>query len=182
MPLINKYGRRPIYIAGFVGYTAFTVWVAVSTSYESHLAGRILLGFVSGAGECLAPLTIADIWFLHERGGKMAIYTVFLSFGSALGLVFDGLVTINYTWQYMYYIAIALIGFCTILVICFFPETAYHRTPTNRKITIDQKGAVGSTEGGDAPPPKRTYRENLRVFTQVYTKESLFKMFIRPLG
>jgi MFS family permease len=66
MPLVNKYGRRPIYIIGFVGYTMCAIWVAVSSTYGSHLAGRILLGFFSSTGECLAPLTIADMYVLHH--------------------------------------------------------------------------------------------------------------------
>jgi MFS family permease len=71
-PLINKYGKRPMYILSFSGYFATAIWSGVSTSYSSELAGRILLGFFSGAGECLGPGTISDVFFLHERGSAMA--------------------------------------------------------------------------------------------------------------
>jgi MFS family permease len=73
MPFINKFGRRPCYVIAFVCYTGFAAWAGAANSYASELAARILLGFVAGAGECLAPLTIADIWFLHERGSVMAL-------------------------------------------------------------------------------------------------------------
>jgi MFS family permease len=114
----------------------------------------------------------------------MAIYTVMLSIGSALGVVFDGLVTISLTWQYMYYIGIALIGFCTILVFLFFPETSYNRVIINKTITVNEKHTVngGLENGASSTPPKRPYKDNLRVFTGTYTKESLLKMFLRPLG
>jgi MFS family permease len=71
MPLVNKYGRRPIYILAFVCYTACAVWAGAAKTYGSELAARILIGFFAGAGDCLAPLTITDIWFLHERGTAM---------------------------------------------------------------------------------------------------------------
>jgi MFS family permease len=71
-PLINKYGKRPIYILSFSGYFATAIWSGVSTSYSSELTARILLGFFSGAGECLGPGTISDVFFLHERGSAMA--------------------------------------------------------------------------------------------------------------
>lgn len=30
-------------------------------------------GFASGAGELLGPITIADIWFVHERETALAL-------------------------------------------------------------------------------------------------------------
>jgi MFS family permease len=71
-PLINKYGRRPIYIISFTGYLFTAIWSGLSTGYTSELIARILLGFFSGAGECLGPATITDVFFLHERGTAMA--------------------------------------------------------------------------------------------------------------
>lgn len=72
MPLIVKYGRRPVYVSSFVLYTVCAVWAGASKTYGSELASRIVMGVASGAAEALAPLTIADIFFLHERGTVMA--------------------------------------------------------------------------------------------------------------
>lgn len=72
MPLIVKYGRRPIYVISFCLYTAAAAWAGGATSYSSELAARIFMGVGSGASETLAPLTISDIFFLHERGTVMA--------------------------------------------------------------------------------------------------------------
>lgn len=72
MPLIIKYGRRLVYVSSFVLYTICAVWAGASHSYGSELASRIIMGVASGAAEVLAPLTIADIFFLHERGTVMA--------------------------------------------------------------------------------------------------------------
>lgn len=72
MPLANKYGRRPIYIFSFFFYLVCAIWTAFTTSYASFLTARIIMGFFAGAGECLAPLSIADVFFLHQRGLVMA--------------------------------------------------------------------------------------------------------------
>lgn len=72
MPLINKYGRRPVYVSSFVLYTVCAIWAGASKSYGSELASRIVMGAAAGAAEVLAPLTISDIFFLHERGTVMA--------------------------------------------------------------------------------------------------------------
>lgn len=72
MPLIVKFGRRPVYLGSFTLYKGCAIWAGVSRSYTSELAARIIMGFAAGSGECIAPLTIADIFFLHERGLIMA--------------------------------------------------------------------------------------------------------------
>lgn len=72
MPLIIKFGRRPVYLISFVLYLSFAVWSANAKGFASQLAARICLGFVSGSADCLAPLTIADVTYLHERGFIMS--------------------------------------------------------------------------------------------------------------
>ena len=72
MPLILKYGRRPMYLISFIGYFATILWAGFAKSYASELAARILIGFFTSAGECIAPLTISDLFFLHERGFYMS--------------------------------------------------------------------------------------------------------------
>jgi MFS family permease len=72
MPIILKFGRRPVYLTAFTFYTGCAIWAGVAKSYSNELAARILMGLASGAGECVAPITIADIFFLHERGTVMA--------------------------------------------------------------------------------------------------------------
>jgi hypothetical protein len=37
-----------------------------------------------------APITIADIFFLHERGAVMAFYSSFMAIGVAIGLIISG--------------------------------------------------------------------------------------------
>ena len=72
MPLIVKYGRRPMYLISFTGYFVVTLWAGFSKSYSSELAARVFMGFFAGTGECIAPLSISDLFFLHERGLFMA--------------------------------------------------------------------------------------------------------------
>jgi MFS family permease len=72
IPFLNKYGRRPAYLLSYVLYLATTLWLAFDKNYGSFLAGRIILGFSAGAAEAFAPVTIADLFFLHERGAAMS--------------------------------------------------------------------------------------------------------------
>ncbi|KAE8453255.1 hypothetical protein EG329_011322 [Mollisiaceae sp. DMI_Dod_QoI] len=170
MPLVNKYGRRPIYIFSYTLYFGFTLWLCFTTNYGSFLAA---------------------LFFLHERGTVMAMYTAALTGGVAGGIVIAGLITIHNTWRTIYYVGAALIGSLLVLVFFTFPETNYIRdtTPssTESELSISDEKTGTSAEfvenGMSASIPKRkTYLQELRIFSGSYTNESLVNLFLRPIA
>lgn len=48
---------------------------------------RLLQGFASAPFETLVTSTIQDLFFVHERGQKMAIWGLMLTCGVLLGFV-----------------------------------------------------------------------------------------------
>jgi MFS family permease len=84
-PLLTKFGKRPVYLVSFSFFFLATVWSALATSYGSQMASRVFIGFMGGAAECLAPLTITDLFFVHERGTYLGVFQAFLSCGVAAG-------------------------------------------------------------------------------------------------
>ncbi|KAF3010519.1 hypothetical protein E8E14_009823 [Neopestalotiopsis sp. 37M] len=190
VPLTNKFGRRPIYVTSYLIYFVCCIWLIFEKSYGGFLAGRILIGIGAGAAETIAPVSIADVFFLHERGFVMSMYTCFLSVGVALGILIDGLIVINHSWRVIYQVAAGLIGFVLVLAFFTFPETAYIREIPSANVaesrTVDKPhGSVGSdieSSAPSTPPKKESYLQSLKIYHRVWTDESLFKMFVRPLG
>ncbi|UKZ81785.1 hypothetical protein TrVFT333_009558 [Trichoderma virens FT-333] len=191
MPLIIKYGRRPVYIASFTLYTVTVIWAAVADSYANQLAARIVMGFAIGAGECLAPVTIADVSFLHERSALMAVYTAAVSGGVAGGIIVSGLITIAHGWRTIYYVSVALIGTMTVVLCLTMPETSYIRNPVqaetdNASSPLDKESGTEHTESigfrGQSIHKKYTFLQQLRVFHGKFTEEPLVKIFVRPIG
>ncbi|KAL7960557.1 MFS general substrate transporter [Trichoderma compactum] len=185
VPVANKWGRRPVYVASYMIYFATAVWLIFEKSYARFLAGRILMGFGAGAAETLAPITIADIFFLHERGRIMSAYTCFLSIGASGGLVISGLITIHHTWRTIYQVGSALIGFVLLALLFTVPETSYSRVEDYSSPPVDTPSdlSTSTTTQGELPSPKKkSYFETLLVFKAASTKENLVKMMIRPFG
>ncbi|KAK0119511.1 hypothetical protein ONS95_010955 [Cadophora gregata] len=150
-PLINKYGRRPMYIISFSGYLGTAIWSGLTLNYASELVARILLGFFSGAGECLGPGTISDLFFLHERGSMMALYSFAVGSGVSIGIIASGFIVLKNKWQTIYFVGAALIGGLLLLIIFTMPETSYNRTYDDQ---VDD----------DMPKSKRTdYRLSLSI-------------------
>ncbi|KAE8331459.1 hypothetical protein BDV39DRAFT_201110 [Aspergillus sergii] len=92
MPLISKYGRRPVYVTAFTLYLITAIWCSVAKGYVNFLIAHIIRGITVGAGECLAPITIADVFFLHERSTITALYNASLNLGVANGAIIDSFI------------------------------------------------------------------------------------------
>ncbi len=124
------------------------------------------------------------------------MYNSALSCGVSGGVIIAGLITINHSWRYIYYVATALIGAATLLVFFTMPETSFNRSPitvptdlnsTSRLYTetdgIEKSQHITHEEtGARSIPRKHTYVQSLRLNNGVLTKESLFKMFLRPIA
>lgn len=182
MPLVVKYGRRPIYLASFTLYAITAIWTALAKTYANALVARIVMGLAAGSGECLAPLTISDIFFLHERGTVMAMYTASLNFGVSIGIITSGLVTLSLDWRYIYWIASALIGTLTAVVFFTMPETSYIR-----RSYAEVEGLHDNKHGHHEHIPTEglraqgSYASSLRLFNGRFTSEPLVKLFLRPI-
>lgn len=202
VPLANKYGRRPVYVASYTLYLATAIWAILDHSYSGFLAARILMGFASGAAETIAPVTISDLFFLHERGSIMALYTSFLSVGVGFGMIIAGLITINNDWRVIYEVAAAIIGFILLFAFFAFPETAFNRDeadvidaqPLQRLSsgqasekthqTADRVSDVEVAPQSQQAPTKKkkTYLQSLSLYNGTFTSEPLYKIFVRPFG
>ncbi|KAK4168551.1 major facilitator superfamily domain-containing protein [Cladorrhinum sp. PSN259] len=201
IPVANKYGRRPTYVISYAIYFAAVIWLSFERSYGGFLAGRIIMGFGAGAAETVAPITIADIFFLHERGAVMALYSSFLAVGIALGLIISGLITIHHHWRVIFQVASALVGVVLLIAFFAFPETAYHREipqsddggsgfVSGRAGSSLEKGGTISTSDVERSPSrnvptvkKTPYLQTLKIFqTKPLTSENFFKLAVRPLG
>lgn len=125
---------------------------------------------------------------------ETSIYTAGLSGGVAGGIVVSGLITISHGWRTIYYVAMALVGGVTLLVILTMPETAYTRDRVAAASLSEDKVRVSGKEKDQEsfsdfrteeviPLPKnKTYLQRLTLFSGQYTNESLLMLFIRPVG
>lgn len=74
--LAVKFGKRPIYLATSVGLFVTSFWAAEAKSFGSLVAARTIQGLCMAPMEALIPASIADIWFVHERGYRSAIFNL----------------------------------------------------------------------------------------------------------
>src|ERR1700734_1021486 len=135
-------GRRRVFIAGIVLFTAASLAGGLATSAPWLLAARAVQG-VGGAIASPAVLALVTASFSEgrERTRALSIYTAVAMGGGSLGLVLGGVITEWVSWRWVLFINVP-IGVAVILTAPrFLPES--ERQPGRCDIT----GALTSTAG-----------------------------------
>jgi MFS family permease len=120
---------------------------------------------------------IGDIFFVHERGARMAIWNFSLATGATMGSVIGGYVAQDIGWRWNYGLAAIALGILWLGFVFLLPETVYIR---DIKYNLDEQshedlsGGFEKNAEGDAVQaevaniteyPKITYKEQLRPWT-----------------
>ncbi|KAG9675611.1 MFS general substrate transporter, partial [Aureobasidium melanogenum] len=127
VPLSNKFGRRSVYIWTLVLVFVSEIWMAVSKHYGEYWAVQVLRGLGSAPFEALPAISISDIYFAHERGGKLGAYVFGLALGSFIGPVCGGYMVTGQSVRWMYWWGVIVLGLLLVLFFFTFEETHFIR-------------------------------------------------------
>ncbi|KAK3897628.1 major facilitator superfamily domain-containing protein [Staphylotrichum tortipilum] len=150
VPLSNWMGRRPVLIIATLLMMLCSVWAAKAESFGSLIAARILQGAGGGAADTVAPALIGDLYFIHERGRAMAVYTIFLCSGSLFGGLTGGYIGFHYGWASVFWVSTALSGFVFLGVVFFVPETLFDRSLSSDNASVSSDNKTPSTKEVEA--------------------------------
>lgn len=198
VPLGNYFGRRPVFVFASLLLCLCYVWGAVAQSFRSLLWSNIIAAFAGSSTEALGAATVNDLYFLHERGHFMSIYMNAISGGNTIGPLICGFVVTGLSWRYHKWIAVILTALNFIAVVLFVPETRYERTgkalattesSTSIETPIDENVGKEKEAGETTKPvtdrsteqlPKKTWLQELSVWSGTAKDTNLFEMFVRP--
>ncbi|KAG5355096.1 putative MFS-type transporter [Yarrowia sp. B02] len=125
IPFANKFGKRPIYIVASALVVATSAWLSQMEAIGEAYGSMFLQGLAVSVCETIIQMTVADLYFVHERGTFNGIYMFVVDVGNFLVLVPAGYITINIGWRWVF-IIVAIIGAVQFLMtVFFFEETNY---------------------------------------------------------
>ncbi|KAK5739667.1 hypothetical protein LTR17_005151 [Elasticomyces elasticus] len=188
VPLASTFGRRPILLISMLLATFASMWCGLATSFNSLLAARVIQGAGFGPADTIAPDTVGEVFFVHQRGRAMAIYTVFLAGGSFLGGVAGSYIAGTLGYRYIFWITTAMLAGVFVLDLLLVPETLFDRQAAlvaeqHPSVTGDgsyhdeKKAGVSQIEQAIPLGDKMSYTRSLRI--GVY-RGNLFQHFLDP--
>ncbi|KAH9907002.1 MFS general substrate transporter [Xylariomycetidae sp. FL2044] len=198
-PIAKKVGRRPVYVISSIIMLSGSIWGALAKDYGSFLGSRIWSGLGMAPYEVLVQCTIADMYYVHQRATRIAMWNMFLLCGISGGALIAGYIIEDQGWQWTLIWCAILFGALLPLVILFVPETAYRRESYEQRLAaaaaieakpeaVEKKGSVEEqrenavivSESGVPSEPKHSYLKSLRLWSGTYTDTPLWKIFLRP--
>ena len=126
-PISNVYGRRPIFVlVSAIGIVAHCASAAAPT-WSGILAARFFVGVGTSAGMGIGAACVADMFFMHERGKYMGIYTVFVTNGAHVAGMIGGPIAKYLGWRWCFWIPGIIFAINWAVNLFGLPETLYHR-------------------------------------------------------
>ncbi len=126
-PASDRFGRRPVLLAGLALFIAGGAFCLFANSVEVLVAGRILQGLGGGAGPAIANAVIVDVYKRERAHGILAIMTVSIALAPMLSPIAGGFLHEVWGWRSVF---VVLVGIGVLLAGAFatlIPETNAHR-------------------------------------------------------
>lgn len=132
------WGKRHLFLLGTVLIVGSSVWGgAAGTNYKSLLWARIIQGVGLAPFEALVNASVGDLYFIHERGKRMACSNLALFGGAFFTPILVGKITHTIGWPWSFYFIAIFCGAMLPFVFLFVPETAFRRDDS---LNIDIRG------------------------------------------
>ncbi|KLJ06063.1 hypothetical protein EMPG_10507 [Blastomyces silverae] len=170
------WGKRPVFIISTAVLLVTCIWGYFAKSFQSLWIMRIVQGISAAPLETLVTSTVSDIFFVHERGEKLAIWSIAIVSGIILSQVVAGYIIQNLGLLTPF--GIEALVLCILLPAIFFlvPETA---DLLHKPGQADEK--LNTAHGGENAP-KRLYRQELKVFNGRISNKSFWALAAKPLS
>ncbi len=128
-PLSDRFGRRPVLLAGMLAYVLASIGCTVATSMEQLIVWRTVQGAAMGAGVMCARAIVRDLYTPTEGARAMSKGLSGLGVIAFLSPPLGGLLSEAFGWR-MALLVLAVFGAAALAVIVWrFEETVPARNP-----------------------------------------------------
>lgn len=128
-PLSDRFGRRPLLIAGVTVFTLASIACALAPTIEALIAARFVQALGACCGPVLARAVVRDVYGRERAASVLAYMSMAMALAPAIGPVLGGVITGAVGWRANFWL---LVGFGVIIwiaVVALLAETNAHRDP-----------------------------------------------------
>jgi MFS family permease len=133
VPSSRIYGKRHAFL---IGNILCIIWGAIggaskfvgqAHNYKLLLAARFFQGIGLAPYEALINAVVGDLYFVHERGKRMALTNFCVFGGSFMTPIIVGKMSHSIGWQWTFYLVAIFSGVMLPFIFFFVPEVAFRR-------------------------------------------------------
>ncbi|KAH7368674.1 major facilitator superfamily domain-containing protein [Plectosphaerella cucumerina] len=204
IPFALKYGRRPVYICSSAVQFGVCIWSAHMQTVPDLMLVNVISCFMGALAEVIVQMTVADVFFVNQRGTMNSLYFWSTRIGASLTPLAAGYVTISQGWRWVWWWVAIFFGLLLLTMVFGYEETKYipslgDRTALGGDVVLgDEESkesalahaqsltAAGSSSPLTAPSidptiPRKTYKQRLLFTTSSPgTLSSFFRHCYQP--
>lgn len=150
---------------------------------------NVLSCVVGALAEVLVQMTVADVFFVHERGLLNTIYFWFMTVGTTLAPLAGGFITLSQGWRWVWWWMAILLGAGLVGFVFLYEETMFGEPPLNGvpvaetqspNAMVDKKDSIEATAAEEDPTPHAVAvkAENFEIDHSIPKKTYLQKLAI----
>ena len=126
-----------------------SVWSAKMQTVVDLMVMTIISNGVGALAEVMVQMTVADVFFVHQRGLMNSIYILIMTMGTSLAPLAAGYVTISQGWRWVWWWHVILFGAGFVAFFFFYEETKFSAS-TVEESPLDVPG----TDTGEQEKPQ----------------------------
>ncbi|KAJ5647470.1 hypothetical protein N7490_003842 [Penicillium lividum] len=192
IPFALKFGRRPIYVLSTAVQCGICVWSAKMQTVADLMLVNVISCIVGALAEVLVQMTVADVFFVHERGLMNTIYVWVMTIGTSLSPLAGGYITLSQGWRWVWWWMVIFFGAGLVTFVFLYEETMFsdqsiNGVPVSDKLTPEalmnkketiEEAAVEETPTShavairaeavhiDESIPRKTYLQKLALWSK----------------
>lgn len=122
-PLSDRFGRRPVLLAGMTLFTLASTATALAPSPTVLIGARILQSIGGCAGLVLGRAAVRDGATPEKAAGQLALLTLTMSILPAVAPAIGGYITAFVHWRASYFLLVAIGAITLFATVLLLPET-----------------------------------------------------------
>lgn len=126
-PLVHLYGRRLGYLISMLFNIGGLIWFGRITNVAGVVWSQLFVGAAESVGEATVQLSLLDIWYEHQTGSVLGIYTFATAIGTYLGPLIGAHLASGIGWRWIGYGGAIICGASLIVLIFGLEETEFNR-------------------------------------------------------
>ncbi|KAK1816932.1 hypothetical protein LTR12_008654 [Friedmanniomyces endolithicus] len=197
-PFALQYGKRPTYLTSTAATIALTMWGPHAKGNGQWIAKNVLGGFFGSPIEALPEISVADVFFAHERGTYMGVYAFVLAGSNFFAPVICGFINEYAGYHWVFYVPSIFLSAAFVFLFLFMEETNYDRSTSGvahpgpeaslepgANLASADKPAVatdspetGSLEAGQTKYKEKTFLQRLSLFDVSRKQRMPYRMLL----
>ncbi|KAH9827758.1 serine/threonine kinase 16, partial [Teratosphaeria destructans] len=126
-PFALNFGKRLTYLVSTAAALALTLWSPYARGPGQWIARNVVFGFFQSPIEALPEVTVADLFFAHERATFMGVYAFVLAGSNFFAPMICGFINETLGYKWVFYLPAIFLGFTLVFLFFFMEETNYDR-------------------------------------------------------